>query len=228
MTATSGTRPVPHRAARWVRWVRNDPLLVALIALFVLYSVIAAPYNFLSYGNIVNMLISATVLGLIACGVTMALLAGQVDLSAAGVAGLASIVAAVLFQSWAWPAPAAVAAALVVGALAGLFISVLIVEARIYSLIASLSVIGLFTGLAMTFSDNLQIPLARQDLQQLIFYRGILGLPISVWIMFLLFGLGYVMLNHTRLRRPHLRNRRQLHRGAPVRCARQPQSSASR
>ena len=91
------------------------------------------------------------------------------------------------------------AAALVVGALAGLFISVLIVEARIYSLIASLSVIGLFTGLAMTFSDNLQIPLARQDLQQLIFYRGILGLPISVWIMFLLFGLGYVMLNHTRL-----------------------------
>ena len=199
MTATSETRPAPHRAARWVRWVRNDPLLVALIALFVLYSVIAAPYNFLSYGNIVNMLISATVLGLIACGVTMALLAGQVDLSAAGVAGLASIVAAVLFQSWAWPAPAAVAATLVVGALAGLFISVLIVEARIYSLIASLSVIGLFTGLAMTFSDNLQIPLARQDLQQLIFYRGILGLPISVWIMFLLFGLGYVMLNHTRL-----------------------------
>lgn len=199
MTATLEIRPASRRLPRWVQWVRNNPLLVALIALFLLYSVIGAPNNFLSYGNIRNMLIAATVLGLITCGLTMAMLAGQVDLSAAGVAGLGSVVAAVLFQLWAWPAPAAVAAVLVTGALAGLVVSMLIVEARIYSLIASLSVIGLFTGLAMTFSQNLQIPLARLDLQQLMFYRGILGLPVTVWIMFLLFGLGYVMLNHTRL-----------------------------
>jgi ribose transport system permease protein len=62
-----------------------------------------------------------------------------------------------------------------------------------------MSVVGLFTGLAMLFSRNLQIPLARLELQQMLFYRGILGIPVTVWVMFVLYGLGYVMLNHTRL-----------------------------
>src|SRR5258708_23174971 len=31
------------------------------------------------------------------------------------------------------------------------------------------------------------------------FYRGLLGIPVTVWVMFVLYGLGYVMLNHTRL-----------------------------
>src|SRR5258708_24543333 len=147
----------------------------------------------------VNILISASVLGLITCGLTIAVLAGQVDLSAAGVSGLGSIVLGVVFQVWSWPAPAALLAVLVIGALAGLFTSTLIVNVKIYSLIASMSVVGLYTGLAMIFSRNLQIPLARLQMQDLMFYNGILGLPITVCVMFALYVLGYVMLNHTKL-----------------------------
>jgi len=182
-----------------IKWALDNSLYVAMITVFLLYSVIAAPYNFLTVGNLVNILISAAVLGLITCGLTIAILAGQIDLSAAGISGLGSIVVGVLFQLWSWPAPATLLAVLIVGALAGLLTSTLIVNVKIYSLIASMSVVGLYTGLAMTFSRNLQIPLARLQMQQLMFYRGILGIPVTVWVMFVLYGLGFVMLNHTRL-----------------------------
>jgi ribose transport system permease protein len=201
---TTLTQPTPAPPASGplqaaAAWALNNSLYVALVAAFVLFSILAAPYNFLSLGNMVNILIAAATLGLITCGLTLALLAGQVDLSATGVAGLASIVAAVLFQQWAWSAPVAIGAALAVGALAGLVTSMLIVEVRIYSLIASLSVIGLFIGLAMTFSGNLQIPLARMELQEIMFYRGLLGIPLTVWVMLAFFALSYVLLNHTKL-----------------------------
>jgi ribose transport system permease protein len=205
MTSLSRTGQTPQtslpaeRTQRLIQLALDNSLYVALIAVIALFSVIAAPYNFLTFGNLANILISAAVLGLIACGLTIAVLAGQIDLSTAGVSGLGSIVAGVLFQVWAWPAPAALLAVLVIGALAGLLTSTLIVNVKIYSLIASLSVVGLYTGLAMLFSRNLQIPLARLQLQQLLFYRGILGIPVTVWVMFVLYVLGYVMLNHTRL-----------------------------
>ena len=202
MTSLTTTGPAPHpsqRRRRLIQLALDNSLYVALIAVVLLYSVIAAPYNFISLSNLSNILISATVLGLITCGLSIAILAGQIDLSAAGVSGLGSIVVAVLFQVWSWPAPAALLAMLIIGALAGLLTSTLIVNVKIYSLIASMSVVGLYTGLAMAFSRNLQIPLARLELQQLLFYRGILGIPVTVWVMFVLYGLGYVMLNHTRL-----------------------------
>jgi ribose transport system permease protein len=191
--------PPSDRTQRLIKLALDNSLYVALIAVFLLYSVIAAPYNFLTVGNLANILISAAVLGLITCGLTIAILAGQIDLSAAGISGLGSIVVGVLFQLWSWPAPATLLAVLIVGALAGLLTSTLIVNVKIYSLIASMSVVGLYTGLAMAFSRNLQIPLARLQLQQLMFYRGILGIPVTVWVMFVLYGLGFVMLNHTRL-----------------------------
>jgi ribose transport system permease protein len=202
MTSLVRTEPGPpasDRGQQLIKWALDNSLYVAMITVFLLYSVIAAPYNFLTVGNLVNILISAAVLGLITCGLTIAILAGQIDLSAAGISGLGSIVVGVLFQLWSWPAPATLLAVLIVGALAGLLTSTLIVNVKIYSLIASMSVVGLYTGLAMTFSRNLQIPLARLQMQQLMFYRGILGIPVTVWVMFVLYGLGFVMLNHTRL-----------------------------
>jgi ribose transport system permease protein len=196
---TSPNSRLSDRSRRLLQLALDNSLYVALIAVILLFSVIAAPHNFLTLGNLANILIAGAVLGLITCGLTFAILAGQVDLSAVGVSGIASIVVGVLFQLWSWPAPAALLVVLVVGALAGLFTSMLIVNVKIYSLIASMSVIGLYTGLAMIFSQNLQIPLARLQLQQMLFYRGILGIPVTVRVMLLLYVLGYVMLNHTRL-----------------------------
>ena len=198
LTPARGLR-LSQRSRRLAQLALDNSLYVGLIVVFVLFSVIGAPRNFLTLGNFANILISAAVLGLITCGMTFAILAGQVDLSAVGVSGLGSIMIGMLFQVWSWPAPVALLAVLVVGALAGLVTSTLVVNVKIYSLIASMSVVGLYTGLAMIFSQNLQIPLARLQLQQMLFYRGILGIPITVWVMLALYVLGYVLLNHTRL-----------------------------
>src|SRR5260221_13059005 len=102
MTSLVSAEPLPqpsHRAQRLLQLVLDNSIYVALITIFLIYSVIAAPYNFLTFGNIVNILISAADLGLITCGLTIAVLAGQIDLSTAGVAVPGGNVLGLRFQT---------------------------------------------------------------------------------------------------------------------------------
>ena len=190
---------VSDRTRKLVLLLADYSLYAALFGSIIFFSIVAAEYNFLTFGNFINILISAAVLGLITVGLTLAMLAGQIDLSAGGIAGLASVIVAILFLWWGWPAPLAVLGVLLVGALAGLFSSFLIIECKIYSLIATLAVIGLFTGIGMTASNNIQITISNLDLQKFLLYRGIFGIPLTVWFMLLFYVVGYVLLNHTKL-----------------------------
>jgi D-xylose transport system permease protein len=77
--------------------------------------------RFLSSVNLTNLVLQATAVGLVAVGVTLVLLLGEIDLSVGAVSGLCASIMAVLIEQHGWNPYLGIAAAVVVGAAIGLF-----------------------------------------------------------------------------------------------------------
>jgi D-xylose transport system permease protein len=77
--------------------------------------------RFLSSVNLTNLVLQATAVGLVAVGVTMVLLLGEIDLSVGAVSGLCAAIMAVLIEQNGWNAYLGIAAAVLAGAAIGLF-----------------------------------------------------------------------------------------------------------
>ncbi len=114
----------------YVRIRSGDSGLLPVVAGLILISVLfqSLNSNFLSAGNLVNLLIQGAVYMLLAMGEVFALLLGEIDLSIGFVSGIGGIITAELVkQSFDWPWWAAVIVALVactaIGALQGTIIT---------------------------------------------------------------------------------------------------------
>jgi D-xylose transport system permease protein len=102
------------------------PVVGGLILISALFQTLNS--NFLTAGNLVNLLIQGAVYMLLAMGEVFALLLGEIDLSIGFVSGIGGILTAELVkQSWGWPWWAAVIVALLacaaIGALQGTIIT---------------------------------------------------------------------------------------------------------
>jgi ribose transport system permease protein len=126
-------------------------LVAAFLGAFVFFSV-ARPHSFLTWDNVRAILDDASVLCVLAAGVTVILVIGEFDLSVGFVAGLAGAAGVSVMAFHGWGAGAAVAVALGAGAVAGLANGIAVAYVRIPSFIATLAVgsIGAAIELAVT------------------------------------------------------------------------------
>ena len=95
--------------------------------------------NFLSSGNLTNLMLQIAAMGTIAVGVVMVLLLGEIDLSVGSVSGLAAATMAVLNVKEGWAAPQAIGAGIVVGAGIGLVQGVWVTKLRVPSFVVTLA-----------------------------------------------------------------------------------------
>ena len=100
------------------------PVIVGLVVIWLYFSF--SEENFLTSGNITNLMLQITAVGIIATGVVLVLLLGEIDLSVGVVSGLAAACMAVLNVKHGWPGWAAILVALGVGLAVGLFQGVLL------------------------------------------------------------------------------------------------------
>src|ERR671923_1690190 len=77
--------------------------------------------RFLSSVNLTNLVLQATAVGLVAVGVTLVLLLGEIDLSVGAVSGLCAAIMAVLIEQKGWSPYLGIAAAVLAGTAIGLF-----------------------------------------------------------------------------------------------------------
>jgi D-xylose transport system permease protein len=77
--------------------------------------------RFLSSGNLTNLVLQATAVGLVAVGVTLVLLLGEIDLSVGAVSGLCAAIVAVLAEKEGWSPYLAIAAGVLAGTAIGFF-----------------------------------------------------------------------------------------------------------
>lgn len=173
------------------------------LALFILalIGVIAAlEPSFASAGNISDIFISVSLLGIVSLGLTVVLTVGGVDLSIGHIAGFSAVVAAMLIK-WhhvptAFSLLAALATGVGLGVLNGFSVSVLGVD----SFIATLSMMFVLIGLRYWLTGGVTIMLLPRSFTCL--GRGSLGgLPVPVIFLLFIYLIGILLLRKTKIGR---------------------------
>ena len=113
------------------------PIIIGLGVIWIIFQ-IANP-NFLTPGNLTNLLLQMVAMGTASVGIILVLLLGEIDLSVGSVSGLCGAIMAVLSVKAGWPGPAAVAAALAAGALVGTFQGVWVTKVRVPAFVVTLA-----------------------------------------------------------------------------------------
>ena len=93
------------------------PVVVGLVVIWTVFATLNP--IFLSSTNLVNLLFDSSTVGVIALGVVLMLMVGEIDLSIGSVSGFASALLGVLWVNHGWPVPLAILGALAVGGLIG-------------------------------------------------------------------------------------------------------------
>ena len=167
----------------------------AYVILFVFFSFLA-PGFFTAY-NVINLLRQISMLAIVTCGLTICIIAGDWDLSIGRVAGLAGIVAVSLITSG-MPTYIGIIAALAVGILIGCVNGLLITKVGIPSLIVTLGMMSVCSGISLTWTRGLAIYKTLPD--NFTFWgSGYIGsIPTPIYIMVIVIFLTYILLNKTK------------------------------
>ena len=115
----------------------NLPVIVGIAVIWAVFWV--ANENFLTPGNITNLVLQIAAGGMISIGLVMVLLLGEIDLSVGSVAGFTAAVMAVLSVKQGWPGWLAILAALAAGAAVGLLQGFWVTRFRIPAFVVTLA-----------------------------------------------------------------------------------------
>ncbi|PYP76661.1 MAG: hypothetical protein DMD35_17955 [Gemmatimonadetes bacterium] len=146
-------RAAPLRQSTLRSFVERWSLLIAFAGAFAFFS-IAKPDVFLTWANLQSILDDASVLGVLAVGVTLVLVLGEFDLSVGAVVGVAAAASVGAMADRGWSTGIAVAIALGVGAVVGLANGLAVAYVRIPSFIATLAMGSLAGGAELAITKT--------------------------------------------------------------------------
>jgi ribose transport system permease protein len=168
--------------------------LVAVLVLLGIVGVTTAD-TFLTRSNLLTILTSASVIGVITVGVTMVIIGGGIDLSVGKVMALASVWSTTVATQSYGPV-VMVFCALAVGAGCGLVNGLLIAYGRIVPFIVTLAMLISAQGLAEQISGR-RSQIVTDPTIAAIANTRLLGIPLLVYIFAAVVAVGWVVLNRT-------------------------------
>lgn len=153
-------------------------LMAAIVVVFAVFT--SLNKNFLTWTNIVNLMVAASLVGMVAIGHTYLIIAGQNDLSPGALAALAGVVVAILIGKglnlW-----LSIILTLLVCVVVGLFNAWMVNRIKLEAFIATLVTQSVVRGFAYILCDGK--PVAISDSTFLMIGKArFLSIPISVWI----------------------------------------------
>lgn len=176
-------------------------LLLALAGVTAVFS--ALNRNYFTYTNFVNILVSSTLIGLTAIGITFLIMTGGNDLSAGAVAAFAGVFVAWGLKSTGLPWPLLCLAAVLVAALAGFLNAMMVTKLNIVPFIATLVSQSVWRGFAYLLCDGKPVSVADKGFMAFGKARlgGDGGIPYSVILMLVFFVIFSYILAKTRFGR---------------------------
>jgi ribose transport system permease protein len=145
-------------------------------------------------GNLSNVLFQASFVGLAACGMTLLIAGGLLDLSVGGVIAVSSIAVATVVPHT--TIGMAVGLALVIGAVLGLLNGLLVTYVKIAPFIATLGTLYLFLGLAFIWTSGRVVPITSNNYRA--FTTGLVGrLPVPFLVFVVVAVLSFLLLQRT-------------------------------
>ncbi len=172
--------------------------LESLIVLAVLCVVMAMLSNaFLSVSNILNILLSTSVFGTLAIGMTFVISSAGIDLSVGSILALSGVVGAILTSNFELPWWIGVLGCLATGSLTGALNGFLVTKAAIPPFIVTLGMLGIARGFALVLSNGISIYGLPPEIVWLGQGRPF-GVPTPVVVLLLAALVAHVLLAHTR------------------------------
>jgi len=134
--------------------------LIALVFVLALGALFNAEGAFFKWDTHRDMLRHISVFGILACGLTLVIIAAGIDLSVGSVLGFTAVLFSLVSLRFGWPAWLAVVACLAAGAACGLVSGGLIARFRVQPFIATLAMMVFARGLAKSISGGQKISTA--------------------------------------------------------------------
>jgi ribose transport system permease protein len=179
-----------------VEWIKETPAILFFVVFF-LFSVFAVP-RFSNPANLFNIVIQASDLIILACGMTFVFINGSIDFSVTAILPLASVLGAMIMR--ANSSPLFIILAILVMFLTGIIIAVIngisITRFHMPSFIATMATQLIFAGLALTLTQSKSIggiPNAFTEIAQ----GTLFGIPYSLFITVFVVLLSIFLLDRT-------------------------------
>ncbi|ALM53883.1 ABC transporter permease [Halomonas huangheensis] len=197
MSQTASTASTSrHNSRSWLARFRRTPVFYPLIGFIVVFVAMAVINdNFLTSSNLFNLARQASIIAILAAGMSLAILTGGIDLSVGPVMALSGTVMAGLMVAG-MPPSVAIIAGLLVGAAFGTINGMFVAFAGMPPIIVTLATMGIARGLALIYTGG--YPISGLPPEFAFFGRGTLGgIEMPIIIMIAVFAIGYVLLSHT-------------------------------
>jgi len=159
MSQTTSLTPMPAKAAQVAKpgksvvgWILHNVVwiwLVALVAIFGMFN-----QYFLTIFNVQNIMVQATVLGMIGLAVALPLLVAEIDLSLPANLGFSSAIGALACSDLGMPWPIGMLIGVGVATLIGFFNGLCITKLRMVSLIQTLSMMIILQGALLALTQG--------------------------------------------------------------------------
>ncbi|WP_102958019.1 ABC transporter permease [Mangrovicella endophytica] len=176
--------------------VREASVALMLVAVAV-YLSFASDY-FLAPRNLLNVGRQASVVGMVALGQALVIIARGIDLSVGSVIGLSAVAGAIVARETGIDGLSLPVAA-IVGLACGLFNGLLYTKLRINPFIATLGTLSIARGIALLLTGGLPVPLAGPA--EFLGAGRLGGIPVSLIIMLVLAAVFVVIAGSTRFGR---------------------------
>ena len=180
---------------------------LVVIGLFIVGSILK-PDTFPTVDNIRNMLTQASVIGVLAIGMTFVIATAGIDLSVGSMVAAAGVFGGVFIGDGGTSSILFILAAIGFATLLGSINAVAIAYGRVVPFIATLAMFSIGKGIALLLNDKLPVSLLDLNggefgdprvFSLLWFGNGrIIGIPVSVYIFIAITIAGWILLNRTR------------------------------
>jgi simple sugar transport system permease protein len=169
-------------------------LLAAILLLYIVLGLSAS--GFLSLDNQLGLLRNAATIGIAAWGVTLVIIAGEIDISIGPAVAFASVVVAKGATEWNLGVAGAIVLTLLMGVLWGALAGWLRARFNVPSFITTLGLWSVLGGLALYMTDALPVPLPESALLDVL-GGSVLGVPTAAVVMLVLFAVFAYLAKYT-------------------------------
>jgi ribose transport system permease protein len=186
----------------------QEYMLGAVVVLLFITGAILKPETFPTWDNVRNMLTQASVVGVLAIGMTFVIATSGIDLSVGSMVAAAGLFGGILVDDSGGGTLLFILGALAFATLLGTVNATAIGYGRVVPFIATLAMFSIARGLALLFNDKLPVSLLDLNggsfsdpapFSLLWFGTGrIFQIPVSVYVFILITVAGWVLLNRTR------------------------------
>lgn len=146
-------------------WLHSPTVraIAALVIVFAIGLIFNAEGAFFKWGTHRDMLRSVSVYGILACGMTIVVISGGIDLAVGSILALTAVSFSLFTIHWGWPAFFAIATCLVMGIACGATSGFFIARFKIQPFIATLAMMVFARGLAKLTTGGQKISTAVQQ-----------------------------------------------------------------